>query len=186
MKELDKYDIDIMGLSDRQHVFEFESGESFFEEMEQEVLLGGHFKTELLLEKSSTMIQLGFTIDGIARLACDRSLEEFEEPIHTGGKLILKFGDENLELTDEIALIHRNTNRINVARYIFEFIALAIPMKRIHPDLREEDDEDEWDEEEEEGKLVYVAADEEDEDEQTEDEEIVDPRWAALKALNKK
>lgn len=168
-----------MGLSNSPHVFEFESGKLFFQEMDQEVIADGLFRTKLILDKSSTMIQLGFNISGVAKLICDRSLEEFEEPVQAEGKIILKFGEENLELTDEISLIHRNTNRINVARYIFEFIALAIPVKKIHPKLREVSDD------EEEHKLIYVSGAGEMEN-QEETAKETDPRWAVLKALNKK
>jgi len=182
VKELEKYDIDIMGLSEKQHVFEFESGARFFQEMNQEVMSGGHFQTTMTLDKSSTMIQLGFRISGVAKLICDRSLEEFDESVDTEGRIILKFGEENLELTDEISLIHRNTHRINVAGYIFEFIALAIPMKKIHPRLRDEDElEDDSD-----GVMVYVSGGESQDEPQEEASEAVDPRWAALKELSKK
>jgi uncharacterized metal-binding protein YceD (DUF177 family) len=160
-----------------------ESGDAFFEEMEQDLIEHGHFKTHIVLNKSSTMIQLNFHIEGSVTLTCDRSLEPFEEPIVTDERIILKFGDHNEELTDEIEIINRNTNRINVANYLFDFIALSLPVKKLHPSLRTEENElDELDEDEEDGVLVYSSEDTDTEDEE-EEKENLDPRWEALKKL---
>jgi len=180
VKELSKYNIDIYGLEDKQYAYEMESGDAFFQELEQDLIEYGHFKTRIVLNKSATMIQLNFHTVGSVTLTCDRSLEPFEEPIDSNERIILKFGDHNEELTDEIEIIDRNTARINVARYLFDFVALSLPFKKIHPDLRGEEEEiDPLDEAD--GILVYsseTAASEE-----TEEEEKIDPRWEALKKL---
>lgn len=184
VKELSKYNIDIYGLEDKQYDYDMESGDAFFEEMEQDLIEHGHFKTHVVLNKSATMIQLRFHTTGSVTLTCDRSLETFEEPIDSDERIILKFGDHNEELTEEIEIISRNTNRINVARYIFDFIALSLPVKKLHPSLRTEEDEFDLEDDEEEGTLVYTSGAEE-EGEEGEDEEKIDPRWEALKNLKK-
>jgi uncharacterized metal-binding protein YceD (DUF177 family) len=179
VKELSKYNIDIYGLDDKQYDYDMESGDAFFEELDQDLIERGSFKTHVVLNKSATMLQLNFHTEGSVELICDRSLEPFEEPVLSDERLILKFGDHNEELTDEIEIISRNTNRINLARYVFEFIALSLPVKKIHPDLR--DDEQDLSDDDAEGILVYSSAtsgkDSEEEDEKT------DPRWEALKKL---
>jgi len=79
-------------------------------------------------------------------------------------------------------MITRDTPKVNVAQLIYEFILLALPAKKIHPDHRNEldDEEDDLD-----GLYVYI--DSEKESEESEDEDInVDPRWEKLKNLNKK
>ncbi|MCF0072327.1 DUF177 domain-containing protein [Dyadobacter sp. CY261] len=184
VKELSKYNIDIYGLEDKQYDYDMESGDAFFEEMEQDLIEHGHFKTHVVLNKSATMIQLRFQTKGSVTLVCDRSLEEFEEPIDSDQRIILKFGDHNEELTEEIEMINRNTNRINVARYIFDFIALSLPFKKLHPSLRTEEDDFDLEDDDEEGKLVYTSGAEEGGDEK-EEEEKIDPRWEALKNLKK-
>ena len=180
MKELSKYNIDIYGLEDKRYDYDIESGNAFFEELEQDIIEHGHFKTHIELTKSATMIQLRFYTEGQLGLICDRSLEAYEESFISDERLILKFGDRNEELTDEIEIISRNTNRINVAQYVFEFIALTLPVKKIHPSLRTNDDD--FFEDEEEAILVYSSEDT-DSQEMASDEEQVDPRWEALKKL---
>ncbi|KAA6440312.1 DUF177 domain-containing protein [Dyadobacter flavalbus] len=180
VKELSKYNIDIYGLEDKQYEYDMESGDAFFQELEQDLIEQGHFKTHIVLNKSATMIQLNFHTEGVVTLICDRSLEPFEEPIDTNERIILKFGDHDEELTEEIEIINRNTTRINVARYLFDFIALSLPIKKIHPSLRTEEDETDLLDEED-GILVYSSDTSEDDVE--EEEEKIDPRWEALKKL---
>jgi uncharacterized metal-binding protein YceD (DUF177 family) len=178
VKELNKYNIDIVGLEDKQYVYDQESGDAFFEEMNQDFINHGNFRVITTLDKSTTMIQLQFQIEGSVELTCDRSLETFNEPVQTEGRMFLKFGDRDEELTEEIEIIHRNTTRINIARYIFDLIVLSLPMKRIHPDLRKEESDDETE------TLVYSstpAATETQEEESP--SETIDPRWEALKKL---
>lgn len=180
MKAIKQYDIDIFGLANKEYSYDFESGDSFFVELEQDLINSGSFKTHVVLDKSTTMIRLDITVSGVVELECDRSLELFEEPFDTEGRLFLKFGDHDEELTEEIEIINRNTTRINLARYIYDFIALALPVKRLHPKFRTEDDEDEETE-----FLVYssgVAYTENDDEEQS-NEAPVDPRWEALKKI---
>jgi uncharacterized metal-binding protein YceD (DUF177 family) len=180
--ELSKYNIDIYGLEDKQYDYDMESGDAFFQELDQDLIEHGHFKTHVVLNKSATMIQLNFHTQGVVTLICDRSLEPFEEPIDSNERIILKFGDHNEELTEEIEIINRNTTRINIARYLFDFIALSLPVKKIHPDLRgEQSDTD--DEDESEGVLVYSSQDTAESASNNEEEEKIDPRWEALKKL---
>lgn len=177
VKELSKFNIDIYGLEERPYEFDYELGDAFFEQTPQELVERGDFKVHLRLEKSSTMIQLWFTIEGNAELTCDRSLECFDEPVSTEDKLILKFGDHDEDLTEEISVINRNKSRINVANYIFEFIALALPMKKIHPNLRAQEEEENDDE----GAIIYSS--EKNEANAPNEESKIDPRWEALKKL---
>ena len=178
-KELRKYDIQIFGLENKSYEYDFESGDAFFNALEQDLIERGSCQTHLVLDKSSTMIQLTFHIQGTVELTCDRSLDPFDEPIDIQEQLFLKFADRAEELTDEIELIPWDTAQINVARYIFDFIGLALPMKKLHPRFREEESEED---DEVEGKLVYRSSPEESAEEAG--EPPIDPRWEALRKLN--
>lgn len=208
---LANYKIDIFRLDNKQYVHEFEGDNQFFAEFEQDEIGKGNFKAKVTLDKSETMIQLLYEIEAVVELTCDRSLEQFDYPISITKKMILKFADRTEEVTDELMLIDRHVQQINVAQDIFDFIFLEIPIKRLHPkfvqeevegfDEEDEDDED-WDDddllwEDEEGEFVYTTGggddDDEDEEEYEEEEEEessednseapIDPRWAILKNL---
>ena len=78
------------------------------------------------------------------------------------------------EITDEIIIIHRDTATLELGQYIYEFIALAIPLKKLHPSFRMRRTEDDS-----EGKIVYTS----EAAEEKKDEEDIDPRWNILKKL---
>ena len=179
MNALRTYDIHIMGLENKRYEYDFSSDDSFFAALEQDLIQKGTVQTHLLLDKSETMIRLDFQITGAVEQTCDRSLDCYEEPVETQQTMLLKYGDHNEELSDEIELIERNTATINVARYIFEFISLSLPMKHLHPRFRDEDDEED---EARNGKVIYRSGTDGIEDD--EEQSNVDPRWAALRKLN--
>ncbi|MEZ4900477.1 MAG: DUF177 domain-containing protein [Spirosomataceae bacterium] len=139
----------------------------------------GYFKTHLKIDKSATMMLLDFDIEGHVELICDRSLDIFEEPIAIQERLILKFGDHDEQLADNIELIRQDAIRINVASYIFEYIALALPMKKLHPRFRTNEEEIN---EKEESVLIYQTSIEP--DISASDEE--NTTWAALLKLKGK
>lgn len=197
---LNTFKIDIFRLENKQYLHEFDGDDNFFVALEQDLIEKGNFKATVTLDKSEVMIQLLYHIVGSVELTCDRSLDTFDFPIDITQRLILKFSDHTEEITDELILIDRNTQYINVAQDIYEFIGLQIPMKKLHPRFvieeqsfnEVEDDEDfEEDEEfiwEDEGEIVYSTAtdegEEEDEEKVEEKEPEIDPRWAILKKLN--
>ncbi|WP_420149642.1 YceD family protein [Spirosoma sp.] len=177
MNVLRTYDIHIVGLENKRYEYDFTSDDAFFAALEQDLIEKGSVQTHLVLDRSETMLRLDFHITGTVEQTCDRSLDEYDEPVDTRQTMLLKFGDHNEELSDDIELIERNTATINVARYIFEFISLSLPMKRLHPRFRDEEDSDD---DLQNGKVIYRS----DADTNDEEQPDVDPRWAALRKLN--
>jgi uncharacterized protein len=127
------------------------------------------------LNKQETFLEADFEIKGVAKLICDRSLEPFDYPIKNHHKMVFKYGEEDQELTDEIVVINREAVSLEVGQYIYEFIALAIPMKKLHPKFKDEEENDD----EVEGKIIYTSGSGEDKN----DNEDIDPRWEQLKKL---
>ena len=166
------YNIDIFNLSNQPHEFDFEFDDKFFEEFEDSLVEKGSGKVHVVLNKSETMINLVVNITGKIELVCDRSLELFDYPIKSKNELILKFGDEWEEISEQITIIPRDSERINVAQFIYEFIGLSIPMKRLHPKFTDEEPSDE-------PEMVYSSGEEDTEN----NNGSVDPRWNKLKNL---
>ncbi|MCK5102085.1 MAG: DUF177 domain-containing protein, partial [Cyclobacteriaceae bacterium] len=78
---------------------------------------------------------------------------------------------EARELSDEIEMIPFNTQLVNIGKYLYEFISVAIPMKKLHPRYKDESAED---------QVIFSSKEDE--------EEIldIDPRWSELKKLKNK
>ncbi len=167
------FNINIVGLSNQKHSYRFEISDSFFEWQGRQIVETGDFVVNLVLDKHPTFIEALFEITGQAHLVCDRSLEPFDRPMKVDRKLIFKYGEENKEVSEEIVVIARDTDQLAVAQYIYEFICLEIPIKKIHPRFCGEEEIGDL------GTLVYqsVPAD------QKEEDDVIDPRWEKLKKL---
>lgn len=172
------YDIDIFKLDSGEHHFEMEVNDAFFTLFNFGLIEKGQARINIELHKTETMMTLDFVIKGGVELTCDRSLEAFEYPIELRERLIVKFGEEEVDLDDDILIITQNTQKINLAQFIYEIIGISLPMKKIHPDYQEEE-EDELSE----GKLVYSSGPDEQDEKESEEDESVDPRWNVLKNL---
>lgn len=164
--------MNIIGLSNKIHHFEYELGDSFFEHYGKSLVEGGSFKVEVALEKRETFIETNFAISGEARLMCDKSLESFLFPMNLKNKLVFKFGEEEMEISDEIVIITRDKVALELGQFIYEFIGLSVPIKKIHPRLLQEDQQDDA-----EGRIIYSSGDDD-----VKPEEI-DPRWEKLRKL---
>jgi len=167
------FSINIVGLSNKEHHFHYEFGDNFFRSYGTDLVPEGTFQADLLLTKRETFIEVEFKVRGMLRLICDRSLEPFDFPIENNNKIVFKYGEEHNEVTDEIVIIPRDAATLELGQYIYEFIALAVPLKKLHPKF-EDDLEDDL-----EGKIVYSSKP----SEEKKDEEDTDPRWNILKKL---
>lgn len=183
MKSIDPFKIATIALSNKKHHYEIESNADFFRRYEQEIVEKGQFTVFVDLDKSETMIQVHLKIQGHLSLVCDRSLEEFEEPLDISQKLIFKYGDHFEDLGDNLYQLDRKDPTIDLFQDIFDFIALEVPMKKLHPRFRADEDP------EQEGILLYSTLDDLEEEEneidnQDPNQEIdEDSPWKDLKKL---
>jgi uncharacterized metal-binding protein YceD (DUF177 family) len=180
VNRLNAYNIDIFKLSNATHDYVFEVDSSFFEEFEESLASDGRANVIVKLRKSETMIETNIQVKGSVKVTCDRSLEDYDHHLDTNDDIIFKYGDEWKELSDEIVTIPNGEQRINLAQYIYEFIGLAIPMKRLHPRFEQDEVEDD-----ETNEMIYSSYDENEEDIDSSTTEEVDPRWAKLKEIKK-
>lgn len=180
MEKLKEFDIHIYKLSNKLHTYEYQVSEDFFEQFGGEIIETGKVDIKIDLDKRENLIEANVNFSGYIDMVCDRSLRDFEHPIELEKKILFKYGEEEAELEDNVFVITKNTQTINISQFIFETIALEIPLKRIHPDELLEDEEN--------NQYIYIDSefDEADNDNTTpEEEEEIDPRWAALKNLKK-
>ncbi|GAB2500443.1 YceD family protein [Algoriphagus taiwanensis] len=189
MKFLKTFDIEVIKFKEGHHEFDFDIDETFFGHFEDnEILDKGSLTVRVLMDKGPNLIELEFHIQGTVELTCDRSLEVFDHELETSETMIYKYGPIEQEIDENVSMITRDTPSINVAQLIYEFILLALPAKKIHPDHRNELDDEDY---EAEGGFVYIQSEEEEDLEETNETEEkeskpVDPRWEQLLKLKNK
>lgn len=168
---MESYRINILGLSLTIHHFHYEFGDEFFRKYDKGLVSEGKFTVDVALDKRETFLETEFKIKGSVKLVCDRSLDEFDYPVDLKRKIIFKYGDQDAEVSEDVMMIHHGTESLEIGQFIYEFIALAIPMKKLHPRFNDESEGD---------SLIYTS---ESAEEKKSDE--IDPRWEMLKKLNK-
>ncbi|WP_201983810.1 YceD family protein [Hymenobacter rubidus] len=177
MKKESKYDLNLAKLALKTHHFEFELGPDFFALFDQALVEQGHLHADVELIKTERLLTLNFHITGTVRLTCDRSLDEFDQPLDIEEQLLVRFGDEAKELDDNVLQITPETQSLPLAQHLYDYISLALPMKKLHPRFQDEADENP----DAPTKLIFSTRPA---DDAPDDDEPADPRWAALRNLN--
>ena len=134
MDYLKQFVIPFGGLKPGVHQFSFEIDNKFFEQYEHSEIKKGNITVEISLEREEKMLILNFLINGNVEINCDRCYEPFLLPVSGKERLIVKFGDSFHEENEEVQIIPLGETQIDVSSFIYEFVHLLIPFRRVHPD----------------------------------------------------
>ena len=161
--------------------YQYQLDNEFFLDLDAPEVQKGQVNVTLKVRKTSGVYQLDFQTEGEVVVICDRCLDEMEQPIETTDRLKVKLGAEYSE-EDDMVIIPEEEGYINVAWFIYEFIALSIPMKHVHaPGKCNIDMVNKL------SKHLRVSADEEDDfdgiDNTNDEPQEIDPRWNELKKI---
>lgn len=177
MSDLKQFVINFGSLPNGEHEFNFEVDDTFFQHFENSLIQKGDLGVLVVMEKKENMLLLDFTMEGIVTVPCDRCLEDLDLEIESYNELIVKFGEESEEETDDVVVISPKENELNVAQYIYEFLTVLIPLRNVHD---EETDGQGCDPEVLKVIEKHLAKPEA----EAEAETPIDPRWDALKNIN--
>ena len=168
--------------------YEFLLDNQFFANIDGQEFQKGKVNVFLSVKRAAKSFELDFRTEGTVYVPCDRCLDEMELQITSDDKLFVKFGNGYAEEKNDVVIIPEEEGEINVAWFMYEFIALNIPMKHVHAPGKCNKSMV--------GKLskhLKTTADQQDDDnfgEAVEDEimeeetpETIDPRWNELKKI---
>lgn len=178
MKKLAAFTIPFVGLKPGIHEFEFEIDTAFFEHFEYEDFNSADVKIKLLLEKKSTIMELNFKASGVVNVNCDLTNEPFDQPIKAELKLVVKFGDAFNDDNEELLILPHSEYQLNVAQFIYELIVLSVPLKKVHPGVKDGTLQSEVLK-----KLEELSPKAAKDSKENVNEESIDPRWNKLKKL---
>jgi uncharacterized protein len=125
-----QYIIQFGGLPVGLHDFEFGVNDSFFEDVENSEIKRADIQVEATLTKQNNLLQMDFNISGTVAMDCDRCLKNFDLPVQTEESLVIKHGNPD-ESTDEILVIPEGQDQFDVSQYLYEYITLAVPARRV-------------------------------------------------------
>ena len=174
MGRLDKYNVDLKGLTESNSSYSWTVDQEFFSIVEGEEVQRGKVNVDLKVTKASGIFHLAFSIAGTVIVTCDRCLDDMSLDVENTGELKVKLGPDFADEGD-IVVVPEDKGIVNVAWYIYEFIALAIPIKHVHAPGKCNKGMME--------KLDEHSAEEGGEDGGMEDSGSNDPRWDALNSI---
>jgi uncharacterized metal-binding protein YceD (DUF177 family) len=127
------YTILLSGLKEGHHTIDFEINKEFFELFEESEVKDGRLIANIEMDKRSTHLDLIIRISGSVRIGCDRCLEMFSQSISSENRLLVKFGKSIDDIDPDILSIPVDENELALQQQLYEFIMLALPIKRVHP-----------------------------------------------------
>ena len=175
MKKLNEYLIPFIGLKLGKHQFEYQVDNTFFANFDYDEFESSNIKVNVVLEKKSTLMELDFKHKGTIHVSCDLTNEMFDLPIKGKINLIVNFGEEFNDDNEELLILPHGEHQIDISQYLYEMIVLSVPLKRVHPGIKD-------------GSLKTPVLDKLKELSGNEKKEVIqeantDPRWDKLKKL---
>jgi uncharacterized metal-binding protein YceD (DUF177 family) len=134
MNYYSQFIIPVTGLKPGSHQFDFEIDDSFFENFEYSEIRNGGIHLHLVIEKEENLLVFHFDFKGQVRVPCDRCYEPFDLPIGGKERLILKFGRDFHEESEEVQVVPIGENHFDISPFIYEYIHLSLPVRRVHPE----------------------------------------------------
>ncbi len=175
MGRFDKYNVNLKGLKAGSLSMDFDLDNTFFANIDGEEFQKGAVKASVTVSKSRDTYNIAFVLNGTVVVPCDRCLDDLEIEVSAENALKVRLG-ENYADDGDIVIVPEQEGGINIAWYLYEFIALALPMKRVHAPGKCNHEMS--------GKLKrHTPSGYDDDDEAVVAERETDPRWDALKNI---
>lgn len=149
------------------YTYHYALTDEFFDEWKNDEIQGGEVEIDVMMERMERMLMFDFRLAGKVTTQCDRCLGEIEVSIEGEEHLSARFSDTETTDDEEVVVLSESAVEIDLAQWLYEYVAVRIPLQHIHP-------EGECDP----AVTRYIT----DEDEEKENTEI-DPRWEALRNL---
>ena len=131
MSKLEQFNVDLKALSQGDNILSFVLDDAFFEAIEAPTVRRGRLQTTLTIHRTEDYFDLDFHTEGLVTVACDRCLDDLEQPISADDHLVAKFGTAYSE-DDELVIVAENEGMLDVSWFIYQFVELGIPLRHVH------------------------------------------------------
>ena len=178
MCSLDQLRIDLMQVNGAPEERKMHLTDDFFEAVGATEVSRGDVDVTPKVSAVGSSFRVDYSFCGTLVLPCDICLDDMAQPVEGSGSLVVRLGKEPSEDGDTI-VIDENEGMLDMAWYVYESIALSIPIRHVHEtgkcnvamtELTREYIADS------DGERAAARSSDEEQD--------IDPRWAKLKDLN--
>lgn len=133
MEKLDSYKVDLKGMSGSTVSYNWHVDDDFFSAVQGPEIQQGQLDIALRVKRTASAYELIFQLEGTVKVLCDRCLDWMDCPISAEHVLRAKLGDEFADDGD-LVTVPEEDGVLNVAWNIYEFAALEIPLRHVHPE----------------------------------------------------
>ncbi|CAM2872638.1 Uncharacterized metal-binding protein YceD, DUF177 family [Flavobacterium succinicans] len=183
MNKRKEFVIPFVGLKLGKHQFEYQINRAFFEIFDFNEFEKSNIKVKVVLEKKANLLELDFKHKGTIEVACDLTGEEFDLPVKGKIKLIVRFGETFNNDNEELLILPFGEFEIDIAQYIYEMIVLSVPLRRVHPGVKEGTLQSEALEKLSELSVKKEVKEKNNKNTEQQNKDNIDPRWDKLKQL---
>lgn len=123
--------IKVSGLSNGTYDYDFEGKASDIDIFEPYV---GNFKVKAALTKFDNQIILDAKTAITGNFICDRCAKEFQSEVFSNFRMVYLFrvsSDDSENEKEEVAILHPDTDKIELDKDIRDYALLAVPMKKL-------------------------------------------------------
>ena len=131
MCSLEQFKIDLKGLTTDVTVLEWDLDDDFFAALDGAEVTSGTLHVSGSIRKATGFFELQLHTAGTVNIPCDRCLDLMEQPIETDNMMVVKLGSSYSE-DDDTVTVDENEGILDLSWFVYEFIALAIPIKHVH------------------------------------------------------
>ncbi|MBI4931069.1 MAG: DUF177 domain-containing protein [Bacteroidetes bacterium] len=169
MKKLSNpYLIPFAGLKSGEHNFDYVIDDTFFKEREYSEVQHAKIKTSITLSKEINLLVFDIKMEGTINVMCDRCGDYFDLPVWGENKLVVSLTNDKFENEADILAIPIDSSEIDISQYLYEYVSMLLPQRRIHTDKSGCNPEA--------LKILNKLS-------EKKGEENIDPRWEALKNI---
>jgi len=171
MCEMEALKIDLNGLKEGVTQLSYSLDDAYFESVGGSDTKSGKVDVAVSVSRAADFFELSFRFVGTVIVPCDICLDDMEQRVSGENRLTARLGEAYSE-DDDLITVERDDAVLDLSWFIYEFIALSIPIKHVH----------------EEGKcnpdmLKTLAEYSADRGGEGCEEAAIDPRWSELEKL---
>jgi uncharacterized metal-binding protein YceD (DUF177 family) len=178
MCSLEQFKVDLKALTEDVTPLVWELEDSYFTALGEAEIKGGSLHVSGSIRKAVGFFELLLDISGTVRIPCDRCLDDMDQPIETQLRLVAKLVPQiQMEAgyttpdEDDIVMVDENEGVLDTSWFLYETIALAVPIQHVHQPGDCND------------AMMRVLTEHSAARSSDADAEKIDPRWEKLKNL---
>ena len=133
MSENKDFIIQIKGLQNGEHEYEFPIDGAFFRNFENSQILDADLMADVLLEKGGGWMNIEADITGTVTVECDRCVDDVVLPMDFYCTMTVKFAkDLSDDDGDEFIVMDPTEGELDLTQFLYDYVCLNLPLQKVH------------------------------------------------------